>query len=191
MHDEERGGCFGDTGPASRAVVWNAPGWVVEKAGVVVVVAVVVVGDALESLASKTVAVRERRGGRYCWVAGEGGGGGGVGVAVLQVSECKRVWPGGGCEIAGTAAAKADTSLPGDPGAGFCRLSAGTQRIGGWRMSISRAAYEILFAPGLQHFEIILVEAAQHTQGERRQFCCTAASLAARPPDSASPQADG
>jgi hypothetical protein len=60
VHDEERGGCFGDTGPASRVVMWNAPGWVVEKAGVVV--AVVVVGDALESLASKTVAVRERCG---------------------------------------------------------------------------------------------------------------------------------
>jgi len=77
MHDEERGGCFGDTGPASRVVMWNAPGWVVEKAGVVVG-GVVVVGDALESLASKTVAVRERSGFRCCWVAGEGEGGGGV-----------------------------------------------------------------------------------------------------------------
>jgi hypothetical protein len=43
-------------GRASRVVVWNAPGWVVEKAGVVV--AEVLVDDALESLASKTVAVR-------------------------------------------------------------------------------------------------------------------------------------
>ena len=47
-------------GRANRVVMWNAPGWVVEKAGVVV--AEVLVDDALESLASKTVAVRERNG---------------------------------------------------------------------------------------------------------------------------------
>ena len=50
--------------------MWNAPGWVVEKAGVVG--AGVVVEGALESLASKTVAVRVRgRGGCRC---GEEGG---------------------------------------------------------------------------------------------------------------------
>lgn len=47
-------------GRANRVVMWNAPGWVVEKAGVVV--AEVLVDDALESLASKTVAVRGREG---------------------------------------------------------------------------------------------------------------------------------
>lgn len=50
-------------GRASRVVMWNAPGCVVEK--VVVGAVVVVVDDAQESLASKTVAVR-RRGGCRC-----------------------------------------------------------------------------------------------------------------------------
>jgi hypothetical protein len=47
-------------GRANRVVMWNAPGWVVEKAGVVV--AGVLVDDAPESLASKTVAVRGKGG---------------------------------------------------------------------------------------------------------------------------------
>jgi hypothetical protein len=59
-------------GRASRVVVWNAPGWVVEKAGVVV--AEVLVDDALESLASKTVAVRGRGECRYRGRGEEGGG---------------------------------------------------------------------------------------------------------------------
>lgn len=49
--------------------MWNAPGCVVEKAGVDGAV-VVVVDDALESLASKTVAVRGR-GGCRCQGRGE------------------------------------------------------------------------------------------------------------------------
>ena len=58
-------------GRASRVVVWNAPGCVVEK--VVVGAVVVVADDALKSLASKTVAVRGR-GGCWCRRRGEGGG---------------------------------------------------------------------------------------------------------------------
>lgn len=53
--------------------MWNAPGWMVEKASVVVAVAGVY--NAPESLASKTVAVRESE---VCGcrgrVGGEGGG---------------------------------------------------------------------------------------------------------------------
>lgn len=60
--------------------MWNAPGWVVEKAGVVGAVAVV--DDAPESLASKTVAVRGRgRGGCRCRCRGCGEGG----VVVVEV----------------------------------------------------------------------------------------------------------
>jgi len=48
-------------------------------------------------------------------------------------------------EIAGTAAAKADCQASlGTLALGLCRLSAGTQKIGGWRMSIKRAKYENL-----------------------------------------------
>lgn len=79
---------MGNTGPASRVVMWNAPGWVVEKAGVVG--AGLVVGNALESLASKTVAVRGRGGRRCCQVAGGGGGG----VLEVFVGEGKRVLRG-------------------------------------------------------------------------------------------------
>jgi hypothetical protein len=53
MHDEGRGGCFGDTGPGSRVVLWNAPGY--GEGGW----CCFVVDGAVESLASKTVAVGE------------------------------------------------------------------------------------------------------------------------------------
>ena len=51
MHDEERGGCFGDAGPQTRVVLWNVPGWWRRWA-----LLCVIVGVARESLASKTVA---------------------------------------------------------------------------------------------------------------------------------------
>lgn len=95
---------LGDTGPASRVVMWNAPGWVVEKAGVVG--AGVVVEGALESLASKTVAVS---GCRCCRVAGGGGGGG---VVEMFVGEGKVVLRSVRSEIAGTALSESGLKGP-------------------------------------------------------------------------------
>ena len=71
----------------------------VEKAGVVG--AVVVVDGALESLASKTVAMSGREGWISVWTRRRSG-------CRDVVGECKRVLPGVRGEIAGTAAAKAD-----------------------------------------------------------------------------------
>lgn len=120
--------------------MWNAPGWVVEKAGVVGAGAVV--DGAPESLASKTVAVRGRgRGGCRCRCRGCGEGGVVV-VEVLRASAseyCLIACLGVRSEIAGTAAAKADCRASlGTLALALRRLSAGTQKIGGWRMDVDQ-----------------------------------------------------
>ena len=114
------GGCFGDTGPGEQGCSLECAGVTGGEGGCCYWGSVSVVDDALESLASKTVAVR----------------GGKVRSSVLRAKRRRRrmlllrVSASEYClvvvEIAGAAAAKADTRLARVPGAGLS--SAGTQR---------------------------------------------------------------